>query len=331
MKIMTLTNEIQLHNDFDEKVHQTEGRPLHAHSIETLQVNIGLTCNLQCVHCHVASSPKRKEQMSWETMEHVISAAKRIQCRKIDITGGAPEMNPHFMQFIRKLKKNNFHVQVRTNLTVLLLRDYVEVVPFYAEHKIALVASLPCYLDENVDSQRGKGTYSDSIKVLRRLNQVGYGIDKDLQLHLIYNPIGSGLPSNQKELEEDYRRELNRRFNIHFNQLFTLTNMPIGRFLSDLKKRKKDQEYHKLLAENFNPQTLPELMCRRQISVDWNGVIYDCDFNLATRMPVNHGILNQIKDVDVELLKERQIVTGRHCFGCTAGSGSSCGGALIKK
>jgi radical SAM/Cys-rich protein len=315
-------------NAFDERVIREEGRPLHSVGIDTIQVNVGLTCNLQCAHCHVAAGPRRTEQMSWETMEQILAAARRAGCRMIDITGGAPEMNPHFRPFVEALRQAGLVVQVRTNLAVLTVAGYEEMAPFMAQQGVWLVGSLPCYLEENVDAQRGHGTYAADVRALRMLNGLGYGIRPELPLDLIYNPLGPALPPNQEKLEEDYRRELDRRFGIRFTHLHIITNMPIGRFWADLRHQKKDESYEALLQERFNPRTLAGLMCRHQISVDWDGQIHDCDFNLALRLTVDHGAPRTIGEFDPEALATRQIVTGRHCFGCTAGCGSSCGGAI---
>ncbi len=316
-------------NGFDEKIHASTGQELLGSEIDIIQVNVGLVCNQECVHCHVASSPRRKEVMSWEIMEHVIEAAAKAQCRQVDITGGAPELNPHFCRFIERLRQDRYQVQVRTNLTVLLEAEMKHIPDFYRDHQIQLVASLPCYLEKNVDTQRGEGVYKKSIEALQILNDKGYGIDPELQLSLVYNPLGPILPPDQESLQDNYRRELRQRYGIEFTHLLTITNMPIGRFRADLRKQKKDQEYMKLLNDSFNPDTIDGLMCRHQINVDWDGTIYDCDFNLALRWPVNDSIPGHIRDFDPEIMAKRRIVTGDHCFGCTAGCGSSCSGALV--
>lgn len=315
-------------NAFDQRVLATTGEALRADRISIVQVNVGLTCNIACEHCHVASSPRRKEQMGWETMEHVLRVAREVECSLIDITGGAPEMNPHFGRFVAAARDAGHPVQVRTNLTILLEPGYAHLAQFMAERRVALVASLPCYTEDNVDRQRGEGVYRGSIEALRRLNALGYGVDPDLPLDLVYNPGGPSLPPDQKALEADYRRELDERFGIRFTRLLTITNMPIGRFLSRLKKENRAQSYRELLRGAFNADTLAPLMCRHQIEIDWNGLMYDCDFNLALRLPVDHGMPLHVRDFD-PALHRRRIVTGEHCFGCTAGRGSSCGGALI--
>jgi radical SAM/Cys-rich protein len=263
-------------------------------------------------------------------MELVLNAARKVRARLVDITGGAPEMNPHFRRFVAALSDEDIDVQVRTNLTILLEPGYEDLIPYMAARKVRLVASLPCYLEQNVDAQRGQGVYEGSIRAIQQLNSHGYGLVDELPLDLIYNPLGPVLPPDQERLEEDYRRELDRRFGIRFTRLHTLTNMPIGRYRAVLRQQKKDAEYQWLLERAFNPRTLEGLMCRHQISVDWNGAMYDCDFNLAVRLPVNHGAPTHIRDFDPDKLAQRRISTAGHCFGCTAGCGSSCGGALVK-
>jgi radical SAM/Cys-rich protein len=317
-------------NDFEIKIENSTSLELHCSEIDIVQVNIGLICNQECVHCHVAASPKRKEIMQWDAMELVIEAARCVNARMVDITGGAPELNPHFRRFIDALSQYAFEIGVHTNLTVLLEEGMEDMPEFYKSHRVQLVGSLPCYLEENVDRQRGSGVYQQSIEALKLLNSIGYGIDPELKLNLVYNPAGPVLPPNQKMLEEDYRRELMQRFGIAFTNLITITNMPIGRFQAELNKEHKGVEYLQLLKDAFNPQTIEGLMCRHQISVNWDGTIYDCDFNLALRWPVNHGAPTKIQDFDPSSLSSRKIVTGDHCFGCTAGFGSSCSGALTE-
>lgn len=318
-----------MQNAFDARVAEAMGNPLHCAGLDTIQVNIGLVCNLECVHCHVSSSPRRKENMQWDTMEHILRAAREVSCRLIDITGGAPEMNPHFRRFVETARAQGQQVMVRTNLTILLETGMEYLPDFFKSQQVHLVASMPCYLQDNVDKQRGEGVYRDSIEALKRLNTVGYGMEPELPLSLVYNPVGPHLPPNQKSLEADYKRELDHCYGIRFTNLYTITNMPIGRFKTDLRRQKKEREYIDLLHNSFNPGTLDGLMCRHQINVDWDGTLYDCDFNLALRMPVNHGTPTNIREFHAQSLAGRRIVTGDHCFGCTAGCGSSCGGALV--
>lgn len=314
-------------NDFDRRVRDHHGSDLDGLTIETVQVNIGLRCNLACHHCHVESSPARKEQMTWETMVMVLDAARRSGAKTLDITGGAPEMHPFFGGFVDAGIAQGLHVLVRTNLTIMLQPGYVNFPRFYAERGVHLVASLPCYLETNVDKQRGKHVYRDSIEVIRKLNDLGYGSDPRLQLDLVYNPGGPTLPPPQKKLEAAYRAELDRRFGIRFNRLYTITNMPIGRFLHDLKRDGHAERYAQVLRDAFNSATLPQLMCRHQLHVGWDGQLYDCDFNYGIGLPVN-GVVRHIRDFDPAQYRCRRIATGEHCFGCTAGCGSSCKGSL---
>jgi len=305
------------------------GEGLHSVRIETLQVNLGLLCNQRCVHCHLEASPQRGEIMGWPVMELVLKAAKSARCQMVDLTGGAPELNPNFRRFVATLRQERLPVQVRTNLTVLLEPGMEEMPDFFRDHEVQLVASLPCYLEENVCAQRGKGVYEKSIAAIKRLNGVGYGFDPELPLNLVYNPGGPFLPPPQSALEQDYRRELGQRFNITFTRLLTITNMPLGRFRTELIREKGEEDYMHLLQESFNPKTVKGLMCCHQLSVGWDGTLYDCDFNLALGLPVNHGAPDHIRSFKPKELRTRRVVTGEHCFACTAGAGSSCGGALV--
>ncbi len=314
-------------NSFDECVSSASGKPLAGLSIETVQVNIGLRCNLACHHCHVESSPKRTEQMDWSTMRMVLDAAGRAGASTLDITGGAPEMHPHFAKFVDAALDQALNVMVRTNLTIMLQPGYEHLPEWFSSKGIHLVASLPCYLESNVDAQRGKHVYRDSIEVIQRLNELGYGLDDDKQLDLVYNPGGPSLPPSQQKLEEAYRRELRGAFGIRFNHLYTITNVPIGRFLHDLQRDGQVDPYARMLQKAFNPQTLEGLMCRHQLHVGWDGTLYDCDFNYAIRLQTS-GPIHHIRDFEPDSFMQRQITTGDHCFACTAGCGSSCTGAL---
>ncbi len=315
-------------DEFQRCIESATGDPVTARAIDTIQVNIGLMCDLACRHCHVESSPKRTEQMDWPTMMLVLLAARRAEAKALDITGGAPEMSPHLRRFISVARCRDLGVMVRTNLTIMLREGFEDFPRFYAENAVHLVASLPCYLPTNVDRQRGLHVYEKSIEVIRRLNEVGYGTDPGLPLHLVCNPQGLALPPDQYKLEADYRRELDRRFGIRFTRLIAITNMPIGRFLRDLRRDGQDELYLQLLRESFNPVTVEGLMCRYQVHVSWDGTLHDCDFNYALRMGTTTPRARHIRDFDPRLLVHRQIATGPHCFGCTAGQGSSCGGAL---
>lgn len=316
-------------NKFDEKIKEATGSILYNENIDIIQVNVGLKCTNCCIHCHLDASPNRTEKMEWPIMQRIIDAASDFKCKMIDITGGEPELNDNFLEFVDILHKKGQNVQVRTNLAALIDPGRNEIPDFFKNRRVKLVGSLPCYLEENVDSQRGKGTYKKAVKAIRLLNSLGYGMKPDLNLDLVYNPAGPSLPPNQNELEAAYKEELQRRFGIFFNRLLTITNMPIGRFREILKKEDKETDYQMLLEKSFNPKTVDNLMCRHQISVGWDGTIYDCDFNLALNMPVDYGAPDHIRDFKYEQLTARRIVTGEHCFGCTAGAGSSCKGALV--
>ncbi len=314
-------------NGFDERVRRELGSDLGGLTLATVQVNIGLRCNLACHHCHVESSPAREEEMSWETMELVLEAAGRAGAGTLDITGGAPEMHPRFGAFVDAAISRGLRVLVRTNLTILLEKGYEGLPAFFADRGVHLVASLPCYLETNVDKQRGRHVYRESIEAISKLNALGYGIDPRLQLDLVYNPGGPSLPPAQDKLEGAYRVELDRRFGIRFNRLYTITNMPIGRFLHDLVRDGRAERYARTLEEAFNPATLEQLMCRHQVHVGWDGRLYDCDFNYGIGLGVN-GPMGHIRDFEPTAYLRRRIATGMHCMGCTAGSGSSCKGSL---
>lgn len=316
-------------NNFSQAVRQTIGEDLKGQVVQTIQVNLGLLCNLSCRHCHVEANPMRSEVMTWETMQSVLRLAKALPQARVDLTGGAPELNPFFKKFIAALKISGHQVQVRTNLTVFFEPGQADTPEFLASQGVHLVASLPCYLDDNVDRQRGGGVYKRSIAALRRLNSLGYGRDSALPLNLVYNPGGASLPPDQVALEEAYRKQLKDRFEVEFTRLLTITNMPMGRFLNDLQRDGEAESYKSLLEDNFNQSTLQGLMCRHQICVAWNGYLSDCDFNSALGLPLTAGLARHIDHLDPEKLRGRDIVTGEHCFGCTAGCGSSCGGALV--
>lgn len=316
-------------NDFDKKIKEIKGESLKSISIETVQINIGRKCNQECEHCHLSASRISNEEMSLKTMEEVIDGIKKITPSKIEITGGAPELNRHFKAFIKELVKLHKEIIVRTNLTALCEKEMENLAEFYKKNEIHLIASLPCYEEENVRKQRGEGVYEKSIKVLKALNSIGYGKNLSLKLDLVYNPAGAFLPPSQRELEEDYRNELYKRHKIVFSNLLTITNMPIGRFWKTLRKEGREKEYLKFLRDSFNPLTIDNLMCLKQINIGWNGTVYDCDFNLALGLPINHGLSAHISTIDINSLIARRIVTGDHCFGCTAGTGSSCSGSLI--
>jgi radical SAM/Cys-rich protein len=307
--------------------------PLRRGWPEILQVNVGKLCNLTCVHCHVNAGPKREEIMARKTIDRIIDWLAKTDIQIVDLTGGAPEMIPDFRYFIERVKllQPHRHIIDRCNLTILLEPGYEDLAPFLATNKVEIIASMPCYSAENVNAQRGEGVFEGSIAALQLLNSLDYGIDPELPLHLVYNPVGASLPPSQAELEADYRRELKKHFGIVFNNLYTLTNLPIGRFASYLRHNNKLDEYMELLVQAFNPATIDGLMCRNTISIGWRGEVYDCDFNQQLGMQWNNGGSKPLFlwDINPDLLEDREIMTGDHCFGCTAGAGSSCGGAIV--
>jgi radical SAM/Cys-rich protein len=318
---------------FDQTLAAYRLEALTATGVETLQINVGKLCNQTCTHCHVDAGPSRTEIMTRETMDAVLDVIRRHpEIGTIDITGGAPEMNPHFEYLVEQCRRVGRRVMDRCNLTVFFVRGKERLPEFLRDHQVEVVASLPCYLEENVDAQRGKGVYGRSIEALTRLNGLGYGVEgTGLILNLIYNPVGPKLPPPQAGLEADYRMELRRRFGIEFTRLFTITNMPISRFLEDLRRSGQYDRYMDLLVTSFNPSAVPGVMCRGLVSVGWNGVLYDCDFNQMLELPLHRGLPRTIEDFDLAALQRRRIVTGEHCFGCTAGAGSSCGGAVVSQ
>jgi len=313
------TRSLLLHSDFPS-VHRVE--------LDTLQVNLGYLCNLSCVHCHVNAGPQRTEQMDLETVEYVLALLGSNGVTTLDLTGGAPELNPHFRYLVRSARALGVRVIDRCNLTVLQEKGQESLAAFLAEQQVEISASLPCYLQDNVEAQRGKGVYDTSIQALRQLNTLGYG--SELILNLVYNPVGAVLPPPQEQLEADYRRELAECFGIVFNQLFTITNMPISRFGSVLLAQGQYVQYMSLLRNNFSQTNMETLMCRRLVSVDWRGYLYDCDFNQMLDLPLLASDRRRhIRELlGAASLEGNPIVTGEHCYGCTAGQGSSCGGAL---
>jgi radical SAM/Cys-rich protein len=314
---------------FGEKLIEIGKSPLRAAGVETLQVNVGKVCNQTCRHCHVDAGPTRTESMTRETAELVVDIFSRHDIPNVDITGGAPELNPNFDYLVREARARGRHVIDRCNLTVFFVEGKNYLPEFLRENQVEIIASLPCYLEKNVEAQRGKGVYAKSVEALQWLNRLGYGRPgTGLELNLVYNPIGPSLPPPQKALEDAYRQALGEQFGISFNNLYTITNMPISRFLTDLTRHGNYDRYMDLLVEKFNPHTVEGVMCRTMVSVGWDGTLYDCDFNQMLEMPINHGLPRHIRDFDTFLLGKREICTGSHCFGCTAGSGSSCGGEL---
>ena len=316
---------------FAAKLTEVGYEKLTADRIEILQVNLGKLCNMTCNHCHVDAGPDRRELMQRRAIDACIDVLERHpQIHTLDLTGGAPEMNPHFREIVIAASELNRNVIDRCNLTILLAKGFEYLPKFLAENRVEIVASLPCYLEENTDAQRGKNAYSGSIEALRRLNKLGYGDPSSgLTLTLVYNPVGSNLPPDQTQLESDYRRELDVRFGIRFNRLFTITNMPVSRYLDFLLRTGDYESYMNKLVETFNPCAIGGLMCRNTLSVSWNGQLFDCDFNQMLETKVASGCPTSIHEFDYEALIKREINTGQHCFGCTAGCGSGCQGAIV--
>ncbi|HEU5463704.1 MAG TPA: arsenosugar biosynthesis radical SAM (seleno)protein ArsS [Candidatus Binatia bacterium] len=309
-----------------------ESRAFDRRRVDVLQVNLGRYCNLACIHCHVESGPTRKEMMSRENVEAVLRFLARTEIPTLDITGGAPELHPDFAHLVSRARWHGRRVIDRCNLAVIFEPDMEYLPEFFKQHAVELVCSLPCYSQESVDRQRGKGTFDASIRALQQLNAIGYGEpESGLVLNLVYNPVGPHLPPPQASLEEDYRSILSEQFGIVFNHLFCLTNMPITRYEIHLKLRGEYDRYRTLLESSFNPITLDSVMCRSLLSVGWNGSIYDCDFNQMLDLPLTDatGERLEIGSLTLDQVAARKITVGDHCYACTAGSGSSCGGALV--
>jgi radical SAM/Cys-rich protein len=304
--------------------------PLAAEGIGTVQINVGKFCNQTCKHCHVGAGPDRTEEnMSRETFELCLDAIKRIGQPDVDLTGGAPELNPNFGWFVEQVRELGCTVIDRCNLTVLVMRSQAGLAEFLARHGVQIVASLPYFLGSRTDAQRGDGVFDKSVRALRKLNELGYGKPgSGLVLNLVYNPTGAFMPPDQGAIEADFRRELGTRYQIEFNSLYTITNMPVGRYLDYLVRSGNHRRYMEQLVSAFNPAAAPGLMCHSMISVGWDGRLYDCDFNQMLELEVGFGAPRHIRDFDPDLLAARRIVSGQHCYGCTAGSGSSCGGRI---
>ena len=319
-------------NRFDLAL-ERHGCELERGRIRTLQINLGRLCNQACKHCHVEAGPKRTEVMDWPVMERVLALAGDPGVEVVDLTGGAPEMNPHFRRLVSTLRAMGKNVLSRCNLTILMEPGYEDLAGFYASEGVYLVSSLPCYGAENVDRQRGNGVFEKSIAALRLLNREGYGVEGHpggLRLDLVYNPGGPFLPGDQPTLEADYRRELHRAHGVRFTSLLALTNLPIGRFASELARRGEQERYVALLEQAFNPQTVPGLMCRDTLNIGWDGRVFDCDFNQMLNLDLGPGHWNVLHpEFTLSRLNREPIRTGSHCLGCTAGAGSSCGGALV--
>lgn len=333
-KLATASEQLRILNNrdsglrpFSDALVESNLFPLKATGVKILQINVGKLCNQTCKHCHVDAGPDRTESMTRATADLCLMALETTNISTIDITGGAPELNPHFRRIVSKASQLGRHVVERCNLSVLLLPSQRGLAKFLADHHVEIIASLPYFLAEQTDSQRGEGVFDKSIEALRLLNSLGYGEKgSGLQLNLVYNPTGAFLPPSQIAIETDFRRELKRRYDVIFNSLYVITNMPISRFLEFLLKSGNYDFYMEKLVQAYNPRAAVSVMCRDMLSVGWDGILYDCDFNQMLELPLGFGAPSHIRDFVEGHLDHRRIVTGQHCFGCTAGAGSSCTG-----
>ncbi|MET4080385.1 radical SAM/Cys-rich protein [Pedobacter sp. UYP30] len=321
-----------LHESFKKKADNIGMLPLKATGVEIFQINMGKMCNQVCKHCHVDAGPDRKEIMTREVMELCLQVLAHEDIKIVDLTGGAPELNPNFRWFVEEIRKLGKHIIVRCNLTIILANKRFHDLPeFFKLHQIEVVSSLPSFTQDRTDRQRGDGVFKDSIKALQMLNGVGYGKpDTDLTLNLVYNPAGAFLPPSQLALQKEFKTELLKTYGIVFNELFAITNLPISRFLDYLLSTGNYDAYMEKLINAYNPATVANVMCRNTISVGWDGYLFDCDFNQMLDLKVNAKTSQHLKDFDIELLNNREIILGQHCYGCTAGSGSSCGGTVAE-
>ena len=315
---------------FEEKLQAAQLYPLMATGIEVFQMNMGKMCNQTCKHCHVDAGPDRKEIMSRETMELCLAALDKTTIPTVDLTGGAPEMNPDFRWLVEQLSARGKHIMVRCNLTIILANPkYHDLPEFFKQHRVEVVSSLPYYNARRTDTQRGDGVFEKSVQAIQMLNAVGYGQEgTDLKLNLVYNPAGAFLPGSQHTLEAEFKKELHRQFGIAFNQLFVITNLPISRFLDYLLTSGNYESYMEKLVQSFNPVAAQNVMCRNTLSISWDGYLYDCDFNQMLDLKVGTQSSQHIAQFDINQLNHREIVVKQHCYGCTAGAGSSCGGSL---
>ncbi|MCY4419173.1 MAG: arsenosugar biosynthesis radical SAM protein ArsS [Cytophagales bacterium] len=314
---------------FQDKIKGVEQDVLRAGKIDVFQINIGKMCNQTCAHCHVDAGPDRKEIMTRETLQLCLDKIIDHDLSTVDITGGAPEMNPHFRWFVKELSLHQKQIMVRSNLTILLANPkYYDLPEFFRDHKVVVISSLPHFAAARTDAQRGEGVFDKSIEALRRLNKVGYGMGSDLLLHLVYNPSGTFLPDTQESLEREFKTQLQERFGIQFSSLYTITNMPISRFLEYLIRTDALEDYMERLIQAFNPHTISGLMCRNTISVGWDGYLFDCDFNQMLDLNIGNGKPLHLRDISLSEIEHRNIITHQHCYGCTAGAGSSCGGEI---
>ena len=314
---------------FETTMAQVGLAPLHATGITVLQINVGTLCNQSCRHCHVDAGPERREQMTHETAELCMWALAQSDIPTVDITGGAPELNANFRWLVEQARALGRHVMDRCNLSVLLLPSQADLAEFFVQHRVEVIASLPYFRSAQTDAQRGDGVFAKSVRALQLLNRLGYGEEgSGLMLHLVHNPVGAFLPPKQAAIEARFRQALAREHGITFNRLYTITNMPISRFLDFLITSGNYEGYMTRLANAFNPAAASGVMCRYTLSVGWDGTLYDCDFNQMLELPLRKALPRHIRDFNPAQLHTRHIVTANHCYGCTAGAGSSCGGAL---
>ncbi|MTI87258.1 MAG: radical SAM/Cys-rich domain protein [Balneolaceae bacterium] len=314
--------------DFADRLSDINLFPLKPTGIDIFQMNVGYMCNMTCKHCHVDAGPGRDEIMTKEIFQYCLDALDGSEIDTVDLTGGAPEMNPHFRWFVKEVSAMGKHVIVRSNLTILTTNKYNGLPVFFKKHGVEVTCSLPFYSKYRTDRQRGKGTYQKSVEALKALNKLGYGKeDTGLMLNLVYNPVGAFLPGDQTEIETQFKKELKRKHNVVFNELYTITNLPISRFLHFLLMSGNLDDYMEKLVQAFNPAAAEGVMCRNTISVGWDGTLYDCDFNQMLEMKISEHTVQHIRDFDEISLNNRDIRINQHCFGCTAGAGSSCGGA----
>ena len=303
---------------------------IYREKVETLQINLGYLCNQACLHCHVNAGPTRKEQMTLDTIEEIVQLIDDVKPKMVDLTGGAPELNVHFKYLVTEITKRRISIIDRCNLTILSEPGQEDLTQFLSKHRVIVTASLPCYSEENVNSQRGDGVFERSIDGLRQLNGAGYGKgNPDLQLHLVYNPIGASLPPPQKTLEKEYKQHLSENYDVSFDSLLTITNMPIKRFGSTLISRGEFGSYLQLLESSYQEKNLESVMCKTLLSIDWEGYVYDCDFNQMLGLPLGDTEKKiHVRDLKIAELEGNPIAVRDHCFGCTAGNGSSCSGAI---
>ena len=329
LRVLAASNGIP---PFREKMRTAGLDPLNATGITVFQINLGKLCNQTCHHCHVDAGPDRREIMTHETAELCLAALAQTDIPIVDVTGGAPELNPNFRWLVEEATQLGRHVIDRCNLTVLLLPAQTDLADFLARQRVEVIASLPYYRPAQTDAQRGEGVFDKSIAALRKLNDLGYGReDTGLTLNLVYNPVGAYLPPKQDGIEAQFKRELELRYSVAFNHLYTITNMPISRFLEFLLASGNYEGYMQRLVNAFNPGAAAGVMCRYTLSVGWDGALYDCDFNQMLDLPIGYGQLHHIRDFDLHRLQNRRIVTCNHCYGCTAGAGSSCGGSITSE